>query len=121
MLLQTPAAAQWQVTLKADLTELKAALPHLLRELPDPMHDAVPWGSSGCASFLQRKSLTKKSCQMGYKEARPITTKDYDKVNEPVKCPDCDRSFVSRRAVIMHGTRGHGTVADAASIVSSAT
>ena len=43
MLLQTPAAAQWQVTLKADLTELKAALPHLLRELPDPMHDAVPW------------------------------------------------------------------------------
>ena len=60
-------------------------------------------------------------CQMGYKEARPITTKDYDKVNEPVKCPDCDRSFVSRRAVIMHGTRGHGTVADAASIVSSAT
>ena len=29
MLLQTPAAAQWQVTLKADLTELKAALPHL--------------------------------------------------------------------------------------------
>ena len=42
-LLQTAAESEWQQTMKDDLTVLRARLPKLLKALPDPNEDSVPW------------------------------------------------------------------------------
>ena len=42
-LLQTPAAAEWQQTMKDDLNAMRAHLPKLLKALPSPNEDPVPW------------------------------------------------------------------------------
>ena len=59
------------------------------------------------------------TCMLGYKEIKDIPVAAYDSVEQPIKCPDCERFFPSRRGAIMHGKREHGTTATAASLVAN--
>ena len=59
------------------------------------------------------------TCMLGYKEIKDIPVAAYDSVEQPIKCPDCERFSPSRRGVIVHGRREHGITAAAASLVAN--
>ena len=130
-LLQTAAASEWQQTIRDDLTTLRAHLPKLLEALPDPKEDPVQWLRLEYTFPKQWKQLMRRvlkaavaeqeaTFMLGYQEIRDLPSSTYDSVEQPIKCPDCENYFQSRRAVIMHGRREHGTAAAAAPFVANA-
>ena len=129
-LLQTPAADEWQQTMRNDLAAVQALLPSLLASLPDPKEEPVPCLRLASSFPRQWEQLMRRfakaleadqevTCMLGYKEIKDIQVAPYDSVEQPIKCPDCERFFPSRRGAIMHGKREHGTTAAAASLVAN--
>ena len=59
-LLPSPAGSEWQHLTKEDLSDLKVALPDLLRELPSPAVDPAPWLSVAYGRPIQWKRLLRR-------------------------------------------------------------